>query len=307
MVNEKNKFFLEDYIEFLVAQKSLSKNTCLSYKNDLNQFFLFLKNKNMNKVINSDIKKYITYLSENYSSSSHSRKLSTLKQFFIFLLAENRISENFLLNYDFPKIRKKLPSVLSEDEIKKIFKESYKDITPKGIRFCTMLEIMYGTGIRVSELINLKISSFRDDYSSILILGKGKKERFVPLTSIATKIIIKYLDVRQNFISDNNNDFGYMFPSNSKSLHLTRIRFYQILKHFCAKIGITPQKISPHIIRHSFATHLLDRGVDLRTIQISLGHSDISTTQIYTHVQTKNLKNIIENKHPLKSSLEKYK
>ena len=306
MIREKENILLVDqYIEFLIVQRNLSKNSCFSYRTDLKQFLNFIGEKKLLYVDDSIVKKYILFLSSRYSVSSHARKLSVVKQFFNFLLNENKIIENRFLDLNSPKSEKKLPSVLSESEINMIFDEAYKDKSVKGIRFITMMEIMYATGIRVSELVGLKIASLKEDFSSILILGKGKKERYVPLTETAKAAIIEYLKVRENLIKNESKGSIFLFPTNSKSSHITRIRFFQILKGVCMKLTIDPNRVSPHVIRHSFATHLLDRGVDLRIIQTSLGHADISTTQIYTHVQTRKLKNIIENKHPLKSSINK--
>ena len=306
MIREKENILLVDqYIEFLIVQRNLSKNSCFSYRTDLKQFLNFIGEKKLLYVNDSIVKKYILFLSSRYSVSSHARKLSVVKQFFNFLLNEKKIIENRFLDLNSPKLEKKLPSVLSESEINMIFDEAYKDKSAKGIRFITMMEIMYATGIRVSELVGLKIASLKEDFSSILILGKGKKERYVPLTETAKAAIIEYLKVRENLIKNESKGSIFLFPTNSKSSHITRIRFFQILKGVCMKLTIDPNRVSPHVIRHSFATHLLDRGVDLRIIQTSLGHADISTTQIYTHVQTRKLKNIIENKHPLKSSINK--
>ena len=306
MIREKENILLVDqYIEFLIVQRNLSKNSCFSYRTDLKQFLNFIGEKKLLYVDDSIVKKYILFLSSRYSVSSHARKLSVVKQFFNFLLNENKIIENRFLDLNSPKSEKKLPSVLSESEINMIFDEAYKDKSAKGIRFITMMEIMYATGIRVSELVGLKIASLKEDFSSILISGKGKKERYVPLTETAKAAIIEYLKVRENLIKNESKGSIFLFPTNSKSSHITRIRFFQILKGVCMKLTIDSNRVSPHVIRHSFATHLLDRGVDLRIIQTSLGHADISTTQIYTHVQTRKLKNIIENKHPLKSSINK--
>ena len=306
MIRERENILLVDqYIEFLIVQRNLSKNSCFSYRTDLKQFLNFIGEKKLLYVNDSIVKKYILFLSSRYSVSSHARKLSVVKQFFNFLLNEKKIIENRFLDLNSPKLEKKLPSVLSESEINMIFDEAYKDKSAKGIRFITMMEIMYATGIRVSELVGLKIASLKEDFSSILILGKGKKERYVPLTETAKAATIEYLKVRENLIKNESKGSIFLFPTNSKSSHITRIRFFQILKGVCMKLTIDPNRVSPHVIRHSFATHLLDRGVDLRIIQTSLGHADISTTQIYTHVQTRKLKNIIENKHPLKSSINK--
>ena len=187
----------------------------------------------------------------------------------------------------------------------KIFEVCHKDKSNFGLRLTTMIEILYATGIRVSELVNIKLSFFDEKFSNILILGKGNKERVIPVTETAKTVIKKYLAVRKNFLNSNVDDNGFLFPSTSKSNHITRHRFFQMLKNLSAKTNIPSSKLSPHVIRHSFATHLLDRGVDLRVIQMSLGHSDISTTQIYTHVQTKKLKEILETKHPLKKNFSK--
>jgi integrase/recombinase XerD len=166
-----------------------------------------------------------------------------------------------------------------------------------------MLEILYATGIRISELVSLKIGNISDDYSFIIILNKGRKERIVPLISKVQSILQKYL----NILQDNKikSSKSYLFPSNSKSGHLTRIRFFQILQKIGSEALIDKALLSPHKVRHSFATHLLNRGVDLRLIQESLGHKDISTTQIYTHIQTKKLRKILTEKHSLKRNMSK--
>ena len=295
-----NKNNLELYIEYLYIQKNLSRNTCESYLSDLNQFSNFFKDKCLLSMEFSDIKKYVNYLSIKFSATSQSRKLSTLKQFYNFFLDQNKISTNPILGIDLPKLPKKIPKVLTEKEIIFLIEKSYDDFTEVGIRLTTMLEMIYSTGMRVSELLNLKLSSIKDDYSSLLIVGKGNKQRLMPITEKTKKILIQYLDVRDFFVRKDFKDLGYLFPSNSKSYHLTRNRFFQILKEFSKKINLDSTKVSPHVIRHSFATHLLNRGADLRMIQASLGHSDISTTQIYTHINTKKFKSILETKHPLK-------
>ncbi len=307
-MKKKLKLILEDFHEYLVAQKNLSENTCNSYLGDLTNFFQFCSAKNIYDVSSEDLKKYINYISSKFSVKTHSRKLSSIKQFYFFLITDNKIKINPTVNISFPKTQRKLPKVLNEEQVKILIDSTYSDTSDKGIRFSAMLEIMYSTGIRVTELVSLKITSFKDDYSSILIFGKSKKERFVPLTKTAKDAILNYLKVRDNFVKK-NIDFEknfFLFPSSSNSKHLTRNRFFQLLKDHAKKINFSFKNLSPHVIRHSFASHLLDRGVDLRTIQTSLGHSDIGTTQIYTHVQTSKLKKILEKKHPLKKNIEKF-
>ena len=213
------------------------------------------------------------------------------------------IKHNFFDSTEFPKFKRTIPKILSEEQIKKIINLSYNDSTDKGLRLSLMLEMLYATGIRISELVSLKLGDISDDYSFIIILNKGRKERIVPLISKVQNLLKKYLNILQDNKAKSNKN--YLFPSNSKSGHITRIRFFQILQKIGSKALIDKELLSPHKVRHSFATHLLNRGVDLRLIQESLGHKDISTTQIYTHIQTKKLRKILTEKHSLKRNMSK--
>ncbi len=299
-----NNLQIEKFIEFLVAQKNLSKNTCSSYLIDINQFNKFFNGTSFSDLKEEDIQLFIIHLAKSFSTKTHARKLSTLKQFFFFLMEEKICDANPILNFDFPKPKMNLPKILTENEVSRLLDYCAHDNSANGIRLTAMLEILYSTGIRVTELVSIKLSSFEENFTSILIRGKGGKERIVPLTESAKKSILSYLPVR-NYLLCKKEETEYLFPSNSKYKHITRNRFFQILKNLSSKVNISQERLSPHVIRHSFATHLLDRGVDLRIIQSSLGHSDISTTQIYTHVKTKKLREIIEKKHPLKKKLNK--
>ena len=301
---EDNNLQIEKFIEFLVAQKNLSKNTCSAYLIDLNQFNKFFDGILFSKLKEKNIQSFIIHLAKNYSIKTHARKLSTLKQFYFFLVEEEMCNSNPILNFDFPKPKMSLPKILTENEMSSLLDFCMHDKSPYGFRLSAMLEILYSTGIRVSELVSIKLSSFEDGFRSILIRGKGGKERIVPLTDSAINSINSYLQIR-NKLLPKKQESEYLFPSNSTNRHITRNRFFQILKNLSSRVNISPERLSPHVIRHSFATHLLDRGVDLRTIQSSLGHSDISTTQIYTHVKTSKLREIIEKKHPLKKNINK--
>ena len=296
-------YLIEKYLENILTKKNVSKNTFISYKNDLQQFQNFF---NLNEIENVDedkIKSYVNFLAKNYSSASHCRKLSSLKNFFIFLEEKKLIKYNFFDSTEFPKFKRTIPKILSEEQIKKIINLSYNDSTYKGIRLSLMLEMLYATGIRISELVSLKVGNISDDYSFIIILNKGRKERIVPLISKVQNVLKKYLKILQDNKAKSSKN--YLFPSNSKSGHITRIRFFQILQKIGSKALIDKELLSPHKVRHSFATHLLNRGVDLRLIQESLGHQDISTTQIYTHIQTKKLRKILTEKHSLKRNMSK--
>ena len=190
---------------------------------------------------------------------------------------------------------------MSEEEIKILLDKTYKDSSYKGLRMSTMLEILYATGVRISELIKIKKGDINDDLSSILIKGKGGVFRVVPLFGRAIVTLKKYLKSQEKIKLRNS----FLFPSSSKDGHITRHRFFQMIKELAVNCNISQKKVSPHVIRHSFASHLLERGVDLRIIQESLGHKDISTTQIYTHVQTNKIRKILEEKHSLKKEIKK--
>ena len=294
---------IEKYLENILTKKNVSKNTFMSYKNDLQQFQKFFNLNEIETVDEDKITNYVNFLAKNYSTASHCRKLSSLKNFFIFLEEKKLIKHNFFDSIEFPKFKRTIPKILSEGQIKKIINLSYNDSTDKGMRLSLMLEILYATGIRISELVSLKLGDISEDYSFIIILNKGRKERIVPLILKVQNLLKKYLNVIEyNKAKSSKN---YLFPSNSKSGHITRIRFFQIFQEIGSKALIDKELLSPHKVRHSFATHLLNRGVDLRLIQESLGHKDISTTQIYTHIQTKKLRKILTEKHSLKRNMSK--
>ena len=228
MNKNSNNLLLESFVEYLVTQKNLSKNTRMSYVSDIKIFFKFIRNKLLEDINNIEIKEFTKFLSNNYSNSTHYRKLSSLKQFFLFLNEENILDSNPINDIEFPKSKKPLPKVLSEKETMILIDSSYKDKSPRGIRLSVMLEIMYVTGIRVSELVSLKVSSFKDDYKSILVSGKGNKDRYLPLTENIQKTILMYLNIRQYFLKGHPIDSGFLFPSISVFVVLTAALVQQI-------------------------------------------------------------------------------
>ena len=298
---ENNRNLVEGYIEYLFANKNLSKNTILSYKDDLKKFISFIEQNDLKKLENNIIQNYVKFLSKNFSPKSHSRKLSSLKAFFNYLLDLKLVNKNPIAEIDFPKITKTIPKFLSEKEIFTLLERTYNDSSFKGLRMSVMMEILYATGIRISELVEIKNGDLSEDFSSVLIKGKGGKQRVVPLFGKVKEVLKKYLFEKRHF----NTKGSFLFPSNSKFGHITRHRFFQLLKKLSLECGINVSKVSPHTIRHSFASHLLERGVDLRIIQESLGHKDISTTQIYTHIQSKKIRKILEEKHSIRNDLKK--
>ena len=302
---QKNINLIEKYIEFIFAQKNLAKNTVTSYENDLSEFARFIGYNDFLNLTVNQFKRYVNYLSKNFSPSSHCRKLSSVKNFFLYLYDLKLINNTPMDFIDFPKLPKKIPKFLSESEVNILIEKSYEDQSFKGLRRTLLIEILYATGIRVSELVSIRLGDITDNYSSIIIKGKGGKQRIVPLFGKVISVLKKYIDFLNKLKEQSNNLF--LFPSNSKLGHLTRNRFFQILKDLGEEINLDVKRISPHVLRHSFASHLLSRGVDLRIIQESLGHKDISTTQIYTHIQESKLRKILEKRTYVDDEIKKFK
>ena len=293
---------VENFLEVLASEKGLSKNTLYSYKIDLDQFINFIKKKNIKtrEFKDKDIKEFIsTFKNKGYEKSTVSRKISSLTHFFNFLLDEKEIEINPLSNFEIPKQKKKLPIILSNKHIDKILEFTRQDQSATGIRLYTMIEILYATGIRISELVEMKLSSIYEDKNFLLVSGKGNKERLVPISKNTRETLDKYLTIRSHFISKKIKSI-WLFPSKQSSVgHITRQRFNQLLNELNLRADLGIKNISPHKLRHAFATHLLENGMDLRSLQQILGHADISTTQIYTHVLKERLKEIIKDNHPL--------
>ena len=298
----KNQLILENFLEVLASEKGLAVNTRISYKNDILQFLVFLEKnkKKINEITPIDIEKFTSkFTTQGLEKSTISRKMSALSHFFIFLLEENIIKSNPIHELDLPKQIKKLPKILSVDQVEKLIKSSCEDQSINGIRLNTMIEILYATGIRVSELVEMKLSATYAEKNFLLVQGKGNKERLVPISENTEDKIKDYLKIRNEFIN-NDTESKWLFPSKQSSKgHITRQRFNQLLQTLCERVNLNNIKISPHKLRHAFATHLLANGVDLRSLQQMLGHADISTTQIYTHVLKDRLKKLVSDNHPL--------
>mgnify|MGYP001171870557 FL=1 len=297
-----NYLILENFLEVLASEKGLAVNTRISYKNDILQFLVFLEKnkKKINEITSIDIEKFISkFTTQGLEKSTISRKMSALSHFFIFLLEENMIKRNPINELDLPKQIKKLPKILSVDQVEKLIKSSREDQSINGIRLNTMIEILYATGIRVSELVEMKLSATYAEKNFLLVQGKGNKERLVPISENTEDKIKDFLKIRNKFLY-NDSESKWLFPSKQSSKgHITRQRFNQLLQTLCERVNLDNIKISPHKLRHAFATHLLANGVDLRSLQQMLGHADISTTQIYTHVLKDRLKKLVSDNHPL--------
>ena len=288
---------INEYRQYLIVEKGLSKNTIIAYISDLKKFSIYLDDSfQINKIeelSKEHIRLYLKELGKTNTSASITRKLVSLIMFFNFLIKEKIIDVNIISDFDLPKINKKLPVILSTTEMQEIL-ETIKINDHISCRNRCMLELMYATGLRVSELINLNVSSINLYMGYIKVIGKGDKERIVPIGEIAKTILDIYLNqYRDKFIKKESSLLFF----NNHGNKLSREEFYIILKQVINKTSIN-KKISPHTIRHSFATHLLENGADLRSIQELLGHSDISTTTIYTHISNQKIKNEYQQFHP---------
>jgi integrase/recombinase XerD len=294
--------YISNFIEMIVIERGLAKNTATSYKNDLDQLNEFCKKKSLN-IVKLDEKKLEDYLSkfinQGFEKTSLARKISTYTQFFDFLIEEKLIANNPIKNIKQPKLESKLPFIISVEDIQSLINNSKQDKSNFGIRLNCMIEIMYASGIRVSELVTMTLASLYQDKNFIIIIGKGNKERLIPISKDTQDTINNYLKIRK-FFFNKNKEVKWLFPSKqSKVGHITRQRFSQLLSLLSNKAGLKIKKISPHKLRHAFASHLLANGADLRSLQQMLGHEDISTTQIYTHILDERLKQIVKDKHPL--------
>ncbi len=283
--------YLNKYIDYLKYERKLSDNTILSYKNDLNDLYIFFNEEIIN-VKYEDLVKYINSLSY-LNSRSLAHHVSVIKSFYAFLVLNEDLNINPAENLCSPKLAKQLPHFLTEEEINELLNINL--VTPYDYRNKAMLEVLYATGLRISELINLKFSNIDLHNATIRVIGKGNKERIVLLNEIGEKYLKIYIDEYRNLIL-NNSYSDYLFISNAKK-NITRQGFFKILKKECERAGIK-KNVSPHVLRHSFATHMLSHGADIRVIQELLGHSNITTTEIYTHIIDKKIKNDYDNNHP---------
>ena len=285
---------IENYINYVYIEKKLSNNTKLAYEKDLISFNDYLNDKKVKNVTSNDIKSYIKHLNEiNEKDKTIARKIVSIRTFFDYLMKEKIIDVNPCEKIESPKLRKTLPKTLNEEEVNKLL-----DISPKTAldwRNKAMLELMYGTGIRVSELVSLEVNDLNLTDNYVRIFGKGKKERIVPINDIATNVTKKYInEYRFSLLKGYLTDKVFI---SSYGKGMTRQGFFKVLKKIAKEKGIK-KDFSPHTLRHSFATHLLEHGADLRAIGEMLGHENIKTTQIYTHVSNNKVKKDYEDFHP---------
>lgn len=297
---------IDSFLEMMSAERGASDNTLAAYRRDLDDWAQALAQvkRDLLTVGTGSLESVLVgWAKKGHAPSTAARKLSALKQFCLFLQTEGLRKDNPAHNLRGPKQGRPLPKILSEADVDALFTVAEADQSEKGLRFLCLLEILYAGGLRVTELVTLKKNAVGRRDGCLMIKGKGGRERLVPLTDAARRAIEKWLGVRDQTLPSNalakDRAKVFLFPTASKTGHLTRERFAQMLKDLARKAGLNASQISPHVLRHAFATHLLARGADLRSVQTLLGHADISTTQIYTHVLDERMRELVDTKHPL--------
>lgn len=288
------------FLEMMAAERGAAVNTLAAYRRDLEDFAAHARNRGraVSSASTEDLRAYLAGLdASGLSARTQARRLSALRQFHRFLLDEGIRGDDPTAILDSPKLGRPLPKVLTEGEVKRLIDAASARGGFEGTRLVALLELIYGTGLRVSELVGLPLSALKRDAPVLLVRGKGDKERLVPLTKAAIDAVATYRAERDGQAKLKASP--WLFPSRGDSGHLTRQRFAQSLKELAVEVGIDPRRLSPHVLRHAFATHLIDHGADLRSVQQMLGHADIATTQIYTHVAQDRLGRLVSERHPL--------
>lgn len=302
---------VRSFLEMLAAERGAARNTLEAYRRDLDGFtaFLLQRGRTLQDTASADIAAHLRQLSEaGLAASSRARLLSALRQFFRFLANEGAIAEDPTPGIAGPKLGRALPRTLSTVEVEKLLETARRQTQGvsgrdrvRALRLHALLEVLYATGMRVTELVSLPRSVLRGDPRVFTITGKGGRQRLVPLNATARDALERYLTVGTEGDTDVAPmlETKWLWPSRGAQGHLTRQAMGLELKELAVIAGLDPERVSPHVLRHAFASHLLDRGADLRSVQQLLGHADISTTQIYTHVLEERLKKLVQEHHPL--------
>jgi integrase/recombinase XerD len=298
---------LESFLDMMSAERGASANTLAAYRRDLLDLIgaLSKRGTGAKAVSRDEIKRYLSQISASgVAASTQARRLSALRQFFTFLYSDGIRADNPTDAIEAPRRDRVLPKVLTRGDLEKLLAAAApeNENDHEGFRLLCMVELLYASGLRVSELVTLPLAAVRNREGFLFVRGKGQKERLAPLNPNAREAIRAYIAVREEFLpkgAARARAEKYLFCSRAAEGHLTRRRCHQMLKALALKAGLDPDKLSPHVLRHAFATHLVEGGADLRSVQAFLGHADIATTQIYTHVAKDRLARIVEKAHPL--------
>lgn len=298
---------IDEFLAMLAAERGASLNTLLAYRRDLESAHAIVGDLAGAGV--GDLAKLSTAWAD-LAPSSLARKASALRQFYGFLVDEGQRKDDPSRGLPRPRTRRPLPRLLNHGEVELLFRRAEEEAAgdrPDAIRMLTMLELLYGSGLRATELVSLPLSAVPRDAPFLTITGKGGQQRLVPVSTRAVQALSRWLAVRPAGVAAVGDDgkksaARFLFPS--RLSHISRIRLFQMLRELAGRAGLDPEKVSPHVLRHAFATHLLEGGADLRVLQTLLGHADIATTQIYTHVDSARLVALVNERHPLATSAE---
>jgi len=292
----------EAFLEMMAAERGAARNTLTAYGKDLEDAAAFLKARSLTfeSAAAEDIEAWFVDLSDRgLAASTAARRRAAVRQFYRFVLGEGWRTDDPSRRVEAPKTGRPLPKVLSRDEVDRLIAAATARDGGQGRRLACLIELTYASGLRVSELTSLTLAALARDPAYLIIKGKGGKERLAPLNPAARTAVKAWLEVRTAFLPKGVKDSPWLFPSRGKAGRLTPRRFSQLLEEAAVVAGIDAARVSPHVLRHAFATHLLEGGADLRVVQTLLGHSDIATTQIYTHVAGDRLREVVQSKHPL--------
>ncbi|HSF90851.1 MAG TPA: site-specific tyrosine recombinase XerD [Paracoccaceae bacterium] len=295
---------VQTFLQAIQAEQGAAQNTLLAYARDLKDFVEFLNNNrsNLETCLRPNIESYLVSLDQQgMAASTRARRLSAVKQYFRFAFQEGWRTDDPAALISGPPRNKHLPETLSEGEVERLLDagRNLGRTQADRLRNRCLTELLYATGLRVTELVSLPVSAARGDPRMIFVRGKGGRERMVPLSGDARDALAEWLIARDAAETESRTKSAFLFPSRGKKGHLTRERFFLLIKEMAVLAGLDPTHVSPHVLRHAFATHLLAHGADLRAIQMLLGHADVSTTEIYTHVLEDRLKDLVLEKHPM--------
>lgn len=284
---------IDRFLEMMAAERGASRNTLAAYRRDLEQAAEWVRGP-LGEAGVADLRKLMADY-QSLAASSAARKLSALRQFFAFLEDEGERADNPALDIARPTTRRPLPRILTHGDVEQLFRQAGEEADGEAapaaaVRMLLLLELLYGSGLRASELVSLPRRTVAGEREYLIVRGKGDKERLVPLSARARDAFNRWLPL----VADGS---PWLFPSGKA--HVSRVRLFQMLRELAARAGIDPASVSPHVLRHAFATHLLEGGADLRALQLMLGHADIATTEIYTHVDSRRLVELVNRRHPL--------
>ena len=298
----KGASWAEAFLEMMAVERAAAKNTLIAYTRDLTDASGFLsgRGRDLADASAEDVEAYFTALgARGLAPATAARRRASVRQFYRFVLGETWRTDDPSRRVEAPRKGRSLPKVLSRDEVDRLIAAAASRDGAQGLRLGCMVELLYASGLRISELTSLTLAALARDPAYLIVKGKGGKERLAPLNDAARTAVKAYLDVRKDHLPKGDRANPWLFPSRGKEGRLTPRRFAQMLDEAASCAGIDRARVSPHVLRHAFATHLLEGGADLRVVQTLLGHADIGTTQIYTHVASDRLAQVVATKHPL--------